>query len=153
MDINPTVLNKYGLDLEDVRATLASANTNRPKGEVANPERSWAVSTTDQLLKAEEYRPLIIHYQGGSALRLSDVATVTDSVENIFTGGLANGKPAVLMIVSRQPGANIIDTVDSVLALLPQLAGLGSTRCKTFGGARTPPRRSAPRSVMSKSRC
>jgi len=124
VDINPTVLNKYGLDLEDVRATLASANTNRPKGEVANPERSWAVSTTDQLLKAEEYRPLIIHYQGGSALRLSDVATVTDSVENIFTGGLANGKPAVLMIVSRQPGANIIDTVDSVLALLPELRAL-----------------------------
>ena len=124
VDINPTVLNKYGLDLEDVRATLASANTNRPKGEVANPQRSWSVSTTDQLLKADEYRPLIIHYQGGGALRLSDVATVTDSVENIFTGGLANGKPAVLMIVSRQPGANIIDTVDSVLALLPELRAL-----------------------------
>jgi multidrug efflux pump len=121
VDINPTVLNKYGLDLEDVRATLARSNAYRPKGEVANPQRSWSLSATDQLLKAAEYRPLIIHYQGGGALRLSDVATVTDSVENIFTGGLANGKPAVLIIVSRQPGANIIETVDGVLALLPEL--------------------------------
>ena len=80
-----------------------------------------AIATTDQLLKAEEYLPLIIHYSNGAGVRLSDVATVTDSVEDIRTGGLSNGKPAVLIIVFRQPGANIIQTVDRVRALLPQL--------------------------------
>jgi multidrug efflux pump len=121
VDINPTALYNNGLGLEDVRAALATANANRPKGEIANGERAYALSTTDQLLKAEEYRPLIIHYVNGAAVRLSDIATVTDSVEDIRTGGLSNGKPAVLIIVFRQPGANIIQTVDRVRALLPQL--------------------------------
>jgi multidrug efflux pump len=121
VDVNPTALYNNGLGLEDVRAALSTANANRPKGELANGERSYALSTTDQLLKAEEYRPLIIHYSNGAAVRLSDIATVTDSVEDIRTGGLSNGKPAVLIIVFRQPGANIIQTVDRVRALLPQL--------------------------------
>ncbi len=121
VDVNPTALYNNGLGLEDVRAALSTANANRPKGELANGERSYALSTTDQLLKAEEYRPLIIHYNNGAAVRLSDIATVTDSVEDIRTGGLSNGKPAVLIIVFRQPGANIIQTVDRVRALLPQL--------------------------------
>jgi multidrug efflux pump len=121
VDVNPTALYNNGLGLEDVRAALATANANRPKGELANGERAYALSTTDQLLKAEEYRPLIIHYSNGAAVRLSDIATVTDSVEDIRTGGLSNGKPAVLIIVFRQPGANIIQTVDRVRALLPQL--------------------------------
>ncbi len=119
VEVNPTVLNQYGLGLEDLRATLASANANRAKGDVADQQRSWSLSATDQLLKADAYQPLVIHYRNGGALRLSDVATVIDSVEDIRTGGLANGKPAVLIIVFRQPGANIIDTVDRVLALLP----------------------------------
>jgi len=121
VDVNPTALYNNGLGLEDVRAALAAANANRPKGEIAGPDRTWSLSTTDQLLKASEYRPLIIHYADGAAVRLSDVATVTDSVEDIRTGGLSNGKPAVLLVVFRQPGANIIETVDRVRALLPQL--------------------------------
>ncbi len=121
VDVNPTALYNNGLGLEDVRAALSTANANRPKGEVSNGERAYSLATTDQLLKAAEYRPLIIHYGNGAAVRLSDIATVTDSVEDIRTGGLSNGLPAVLIIVFRQPGANIIQTVDRVRALLPQL--------------------------------
>ena len=121
VDVNPTALNNTGLGLEDVRAALASANANRPKGELAHGDRTWSLSTTDQLLHAAEYQSLIIRYREGAAVRLSDVARVTDSVEDIRTGGLSNGKPAILIIVFRQPGANIIATVDRVRALLPQL--------------------------------
>jgi multidrug efflux pump len=121
VDVNPTILNNNGLSLEDVRASLAAANVNRPKGSVGTADRSWALSTNDQLYKAAEYQPLIIRYSGGAAVRLSDVASVTDSVEDIRTGGLSNGKPAVLLVIFRQPGANIIDTVDRVQALVPQL--------------------------------
>src|SRR5581483_6517755 len=87
---------------------------------VSNEQRTWSVGATDQLFKADDYRPLVVTFQNGAAVRLGDVAEVTDSVEDIRTGGLANGKPAVLVIVFRQPGANIIDTVDRVLELLPQ---------------------------------
>ena len=119
--VNPTSLNSYGLSLDDVRVALASANANRPKGEIADGGRAWALNTTDQLLQAEEYQPLIISYRNGAAVRLSDVATVTDSVEDLRNDGLVDRKPAILLIVWRQPGANIIDTVDRVRALLPQL--------------------------------
>ncbi len=119
VDVNPTVLNHYGLSLEDVRAALASANANRPKGALADQNQIWALGATDQLLKADAYSALVIAYRNGGAVRLGDVAAVTNSVEDIRTGGLANGKPAVLLIVYRQPGANIIETVDRVLALLP----------------------------------
>src|SRR5262249_37828610 len=88
VDVNPTALYNTGLGLEDVRAALAAANANRPKGEVGDQTRTYALATTDQLLKAAEYRPLVIHYSQGAAVRLSDVATVTDSVEDIRTGGL-----------------------------------------------------------------
>ncbi|HEY8020540.1 MAG TPA: multidrug efflux RND transporter permease subunit [Thermoanaerobaculia bacterium] len=121
VDVNPTVLNDYGLSLEDVRTALGSANANRPKGEIADPARSWSLTTSDQLLKAAEYRPLVIAYQNGAAVRLGDVAEVTDSVEDVRTGGLTNGKPAITLVVFRQPGANIIATVDRIRALLPQL--------------------------------
>jgi len=121
VDLNPVALNSTGLGLEDVRASLAAANANRPKGEVANVERVWSLSTTDQLLKAAEYRPLVISFRKGAAVRLSDIASVTDSVEDIRTAGLSNGKPAIIIIISRQPGANIIATVDGVRAVLPQL--------------------------------
>jgi multidrug efflux pump len=121
VEINPTVLHAYGLGFEDVRAYLAAANANRPKGELANGSRAWTLATSDQLFKASEYQSLVIGYMNGGALRLSDVASVTDSVENIRAGGVANGKPAVLVIVFREPGANIIDTVDRVRALIPQL--------------------------------
>jgi multidrug efflux pump len=121
VDVNPTALYNTGLGLEDVRAALATANANRPKGEVADKSRTYALSTTDQLLRAEEYRPLVIHYSQGAAVRLSDIATVTNSVEDLRTGGLSNGVPAVLVVIFRQPGANILETVDRVRALLPQL--------------------------------
>jgi multidrug efflux pump len=119
VDANPTILNHYGLSLEELRSVLNSANANRPKGSLADQNHSWSIGATDQLLEAAVYRPLIVTYHNGGAVRLGDVATVTDSVEDIRTGGLANGKPAVLLIVFRQPGANIIETVDRVLTLLP----------------------------------
>jgi multidrug efflux pump len=121
VEVNPTLLNGYGMSLEDVRTALASANANRPKGEIASVDRLWTLSTSDQLLKAAEYRPLIIKYRNGAGVRLSDVAAVDDSVENVRSGGLANGKPAVLLIIFRQPGANVIATVDRIRAVLPQL--------------------------------
>jgi multidrug efflux pump len=124
VDVNPTLLNQEGLGLEDVRAALASANANRPKGELADVHHAWSLSTTDQLLTAAEYRPQVVSYnrQNGAAVRLADVADVTDSLEDVRTGGLINGKTGVMLIIFRQPGANIIKTVDAVRAIIPQLA-------------------------------
>jgi multidrug efflux pump len=121
VDVNPTVLLHYGLGLEDVRGVLAAANVNRPKGEISGERMTRTLATTDQLFRAKEYQPLIVAYRNGSAVRLSDVATVSDSVEDIRTGGLANGEPSVLLIIWRQPGANIIDAVDRIREALPQL--------------------------------
>jgi multidrug efflux pump len=121
VDVNPTVLNTYGLDLEDLRTFLGAANANAPKGELGGPGRSWSLAATDQLFKAADYKPLVISFAKGGALRLGDVADVQDSVEDLRNAGFANGKPAVLLIIFRQPGANIIDTVDRIKALLPSL--------------------------------
>src|SRR5262249_20279564 len=122
VDVNPTVLHSYGLSLEDVRAVLNGANANRPKGEITdNSGQGWTLNTTDQLLQASEYQPVIISYRQGAAVRLSDVAEVTDSSADIRNTGLVNGKNAIMLPVWRQPGANIIDTVDRVRAILPQL--------------------------------
>jgi multidrug efflux pump len=122
VDVNPTVLHSYGLSLEDVRAALNGANANRPKGEIADDSgRAWTINTTDQLLQASEYQPLIISYKQGAAVRLADVAEVTDASEDIRNNGVVNGKPAILLLVWRQPGANIIATVDRVRDILPQL--------------------------------
>src|SRR6185437_12671063 len=114
VDVNPTLLNDFGLSLEDVRKVLASANANSPKGHVSDENRMWILSTTDQLMKARQYTPLIVAYRKGAAVRLGDVATVTDSVSDVRNVGIANGKPAVLVYIFRQPEANIIDTVDQV---------------------------------------
>jgi multidrug efflux pump len=121
IDINPTQLNKMGISLEQVRSVLASANANLPKGEFADDENSWSVSATDQLLTAAEYQPLIVGYNNGAAVRLSDVAVVRDSVQNVRASGYSDSKRAILVIVWRQPGANVIDTVDRVYAALPAL--------------------------------
>ncbi|HVV99645.1 MAG TPA: efflux RND transporter permease subunit, partial [Planctomycetaceae bacterium] len=121
VDINPTVLHHYGIVTDQVRATLGAANANRPKGTINGLLRSWTIDTTDQLLKADEYRPLIVTYRNGAPVRLGDIAHVYDSVEDIRTGGVSGGKPAVSIIVFRQPGANIIATVERVKALLPLL--------------------------------
>jgi multidrug efflux pump len=114
IEANPRVLNAFGLGLEDLRTFLGSANANRPKGQLGAGARSWSIASTDQLYKANEYRPLVVAYKNGAAVRLQDVGNVVDSVEDIRTGGYANGKPAVLIIVSREPGANIIAAVDGI---------------------------------------
>src|SRR6266571_6254706 len=121
VNLNPTVMNKYGIGLEQVRTILNSANANRPKGEFSNADATWRIDATDQLLKAEQYRPLIMVYKNGATVRLSDIGEALDSVEDIRTSGLSNGRPAVLVIIFRQPGANIIKTVDNIYAMLPQL--------------------------------
>ncbi|MEP6933915.1 MAG: efflux RND transporter permease subunit, partial [Nitrospirota bacterium] len=122
VDLNPTALNKYGIGLGDVRRMLTSTSVNRPKGQLTDGTRTWEIRANDQLHRAEDYLPLVVAYRGGRAVQLSDVATVENSVEDLRATGMANGKPAVLVLVYRQPGANIIETVDRVRALLPQLA-------------------------------
>ena len=121
VELNPTVLDKYGIGLEDVRSAIAATNANRPKGTLEDGDSNWQIYANDQAEKAADYRPLIVSYHNGAPVRLSDVAEVTNSVQDLRNAGLANGKPAVLLILYKQPGANIIDTVDRVRALLPQL--------------------------------
>ena len=120
-EVNPMLLNKLGVGLDTVRTALNAANANLAKGEVSNRTTSWSLDDTDQLFTADQYRPLIVAYRNGGAVRLGDVADVQDSVSDVRNIGLANGKPSVLIIVFRQPGANIIETVDRVIALLPYL--------------------------------
>ena len=121
VELNPTAMFKYGIGLEDVRAALASANANSPKGSIEADGLHFQLYTNDQASHAVDYQPLVIAYRNGSAVRLADVADVQDSVENLRNAGFANGQPAVLVILFNQPGANIIDTVDSVKAAIPQL--------------------------------
>jgi multidrug efflux pump len=120
-EVNPTLLNKLGIGLDTVRNALNAANANRPKGEVANGGRTYVFDDTDQLFTADEYRPLVMSYNNGGAVRLGDVADVQDAVADIRNLGLINGKPGIILPVFRQPGANIIDTVDRVRVLLPYL--------------------------------
>jgi multidrug efflux pump len=125
VELNPTALFKYGIGLEDVRAALSAANANAPKGAIENDRLHFQIYTNDQANLASQYKPLIVAYRDGSAIRLEDIAEVTDkqdgAVENIRNYGLYNGKPSVTVIVTQQPGANIIDTVDRVKALIPEL--------------------------------
>ena len=121
VDINPTQLNNTGLSLEDVRTMLSQQNANTPKGQFSNQRTTADILANDQLFKAKEYAPLIVAYRNGAPVRLSDVATVRDSVENIRAAGYLNGKPAIPVVIFRQPGANIIQTVDRVKAALPSL--------------------------------
>jgi multidrug efflux pump len=120
-ELIPHALYKYGIGLEDVRAALASANAHSPKGGIDVGGQRYQIYANDQANKAEDYKTLILAYRNGAPVHLSDVGDVTDSVENLRNAGLANGKPAVLLILYRQPGANIISTVDLVKALMPQL--------------------------------
>jgi multidrug efflux pump len=121
VELNPKALFKYGIGLEDVRAALASANANSPKGSIDDGDQRYQIYTNDQSSKAADYAPLVVAYRNGAAVQLSDVATVLDSVEDVRNLGLSNGQPSVLVILFRQPGANIIDAIDSVKAALPQL--------------------------------
>ena len=121
VELTPQALFKYGIGLEDVRAALSSANAHSPKGALEDGDRRYQIYTNDQANHAADYKPLVIAYRNGAAVHLTDVGKVLDSVENLRNQGLSNGKPAVLVILYRQPGANIIDTVDRVKAILPQL--------------------------------
>jgi len=125
VELNPTALFKYGIGLEDVRAALSAANANAPKGAIENDQLHFQIYTNDQANLAAQYKPLLIAYRDGSPVRLQDIAAVTDkedgAVENIRNYGLYNGKPAVSVIVTQQPGANIVETVDRVKALIPEL--------------------------------
>jgi multidrug efflux pump len=121
VELNPSALNKYGIGLEQVRTALASANVNTPKGHFSDGKQMWEVGANDQLFNAVDYKPLLIAYHNGSAVRVGDVGDVVDSVEDLRNGGYANGKPSVLVFIFRQPGANIIETVDRIRAVMPQI--------------------------------
>ncbi|HEV8258603.1 MAG TPA: multidrug efflux RND transporter permease subunit [Casimicrobiaceae bacterium] len=121
VELNPQTLNKYGIGFEDVRAVIAATNANRPKGALEEGDRHWQIYANDQAKKAADYLPLIVAYRNGAAVKLTDLGEVVDSVQDLRNAGSSNGKPSVLIIISRQPNANIIETVDSVTALLPQL--------------------------------
>jgi hydrophobe/amphiphile efflux-1 (HAE1) family protein len=148
VDLNPLALNRYGISLESVRGAISATNVNRPKGNLVSGDRSWEVRSNDQLRKAAEYLPLVVSYRNGAAVRLKDIANVQDSVEDIRTTGIVNSKPAVMVILFRQPGANIIETVDKVRALLPQLkAALPGAVDLSVVLDRTPPIRGSLRDV------
>ena len=121
VELNPQALYKYGIGLEDVRAALASANANSPKGAIDDGDRRYQLYTNDQANAAADYSPLVIAYRNGAPVRLSDVAVVNDSVQDVRNLGMYNGEPSVLVILSRQPNANIIDTIENVKAELPHL--------------------------------
>ena len=121
VELNPTALNKYAIGLDEVRTALAAANANRPKGSVEEGDRHWQIQADDQAKKASQYLSLIVAYRNGAAVRLPDVAEVVDSVEDLRNAGSSNGKPSVLVVINRQPNANIIETVDRVRDLLPLL--------------------------------
>ncbi|HXJ59792.1 MAG TPA: multidrug efflux RND transporter permease subunit [Verrucomicrobiae bacterium] len=121
VDVNPTQLNSLGLTLEDVRTMLSRQNANSPKGQLSDDQVTADIYANDQLLKADDYKPLIVAYRNGAAIQLADVANVQDSVESVRAAGFLNGKLSISLIVFRQPGANIIETVDRIKAAVPSL--------------------------------
>ena len=121
IELDPDALSNYGVGLEQVRTILNSANTNTPKGHFSDGLRMWEVGASDQIFKAANYQPMVIAYHNGTALRIADVGEAVDSVEDLRNAGYLNGRPSVLVVIFRQPGANIIDTVDRIRATLPQL--------------------------------
>src|SRR5688572_770353 len=124
VQLNPHALSHYGIALDEVRRAISSTNSLRPRGVIEDEDRQWQVQLSGQMRRAEEYLPLIIRYRDGAPVRLGDVAKVTDSVENRYTMGFHNDRPAVLLMISRQPGANIIATIDAINAQLPTLRAL-----------------------------
>ncbi|BDU78083.1 multidrug efflux RND transporter permease subunit [Mesoterricola sediminis] len=121
VEVDPNALHARGVGLEDVRRTLLQANVNQPKGALVDGDTTSILDTSDQLLKAKDYQDLVISFNKGAALQVRDVARVVDGVEDLRNDGVTNGKPSVSMAVFRQPGANIIETVDRVRALEPSL--------------------------------
>ncbi len=121
IDVNPTRVNAYGLSLNDVRTAVAAQTVNQAKGAFSDGHKQWMIEANDQLMHAVDYQPLIVSYRNGAPVKLSDIASVTDSVQTVRSLGLSNGKRSALLIIFRQPGANIINTVDGIKAALPQL--------------------------------
>jgi multidrug efflux pump len=120
VELNPLLLNKLGIDLADVRSAITNTNANRPKGFLDDGTRYWQVQANDQAKKAEEYKPIIVAYRNGAAVRLGDLGRVEEGPQDIRNYGVADGKPAVMLIINRQPNANIIEVVDRITALLPE---------------------------------
>ncbi len=121
IQLNPNALTKYSIGFEAIRSAIAATNVNQPKGALEDAEHNWLIYANDQAKTAADYLPLIVAYRNGSPVHLSDLASVVDSVEDVRAAGLKDGKTSVLLILNKQAGANIIDTVDKVKALLPQL--------------------------------
>jgi multidrug efflux pump len=121
VELNPTLLNKLGIGFDEVRSAITNTNANRPKGFLEDGERYWQIQANDQAVSAREYIPIVVAYRNGAAVRLGDLGEVKDDVQDLRNFGSANGKPAVLLIINRQPNANIIEVVDAVTALLPEL--------------------------------
>ena len=121
VDIDPDALNKFSVSLEDIRTALSTTNSNRPRGAVETHNKYWQIYTSDQSKVAEDFKPLIITYRNGAAIKLADVANVTDSVEDVQNAGSANGKPTIIVRVDPQPNANIIQMSDTIKQLLPEL--------------------------------
>ncbi|SQI44551.1 Multidrug transporter MdtC [Serratia plymuthica] len=121
VELNPTALFNQGVSLDTVRQAISGANVRRPQGSVESPQQRWQIQANDELKTADAYRPLIIHYNNGSAVRLGDVAEVKDSVQDVRNAGMTNAKPAIILAISRAPDANIIETVDRIRAELPTL--------------------------------
>ena len=120
VELNPNALNKYGISLEEVRVAITQTNVNRPKGVIENNEQRWQVLANDQARTAADYSPIIVSYRNGAAVRISDLGKVEDSVEDLRNTGLKDGKPSVLLIIRKQPTANVIETVNQIKALLPE---------------------------------
>ncbi len=121
IELDPNKLSSQGISLEQVRAAVVATNANRPKGQLEDGARSWQIGANDQARRASDYMPVVLSYRNGAAVRLGDVADISDSVQDVRNDGLANGRQAVLLILNKAPSANIIETVDTVRALLPQL--------------------------------
>lgn len=121
VELNPNALSSYGISLSTVANAIAAANVNRPKGQLQDYKISSEILTNDQMFKAKEYLPLIIAYHNDAPVRLADVGEVVDSIEDLRNAGVSNGKPAVLIVIFKQPGANVIQTVDHIRKILPQL--------------------------------
>lgn len=139
VELNPAQLNRYGVSSETVRMAITSANANRPKGSLEAGDKHWQIYANDQAKKAAEYIPLIVSYKNGAAMRLSDLGEVVDSNQDLRNAGFFNGKPSVLLVISKQPGANVIETVDRIKDLLPQLrASIPSAINLQIASDRTP---------------
>jgi len=148
VELNPQQLGKYGIQLEDVRSAISATNANRPKGELHDGVHRWTIAANDQLDRAEQYRPIVVTYRDGAPVRLGDLASIEDSVEDVRTVGLSGDQIAVLVIVFRQPGANILETVARVRDALPQLeSALPASIDVSIPLDRTPPIRASLRDV------